>query len=79
MMLFFVFLRHVELQIDANASEKHIVSTFRAEVETVCFSETLVFAYESTRRQNAERHYDRRGNLESRNFHLNLQVLHVRQ
>jgi hypothetical protein len=38
--------------VDTNVSEKHTVSIFRE----VCFSETLVSTYESTRRHNPEQH-----------------------
>jgi hypothetical protein len=41
-------------------------------METVCFSETFVSAYESTRRYNLEEHHDlhRRENLKSYTWKL---------
>jgi hypothetical protein len=63
-----VFLRRVDSPVDANISEEHSVSIFRAEaLEPVCFSETMASTGEATRRQNPEEHHHphRRENLKS--------------
>jgi hypothetical protein len=58
MMLFFWVSAPYRLSVDANVSEKHTVSIFRAEdalkMETVCLSETMASIDESTRCQNPE-------------------------
>jgi hypothetical protein len=38
-------------------SEKHTVNPSTLKIETVCFSETLSYTYESTRRQNPDHHH----------------------
>jgi hypothetical protein len=42
--------------VDTNVSEKHTVSIFSSAVkmETVCFSETLAYIYNYTRRYNPD-------------------------
>jgi hypothetical protein len=49
----------VTVTVDTNVYEKHIVSFFRAALQmtTVCFSEKLTHAYESTLRHNSEEHH----------------------
>jgi hypothetical protein len=68
MMFFFCVWRRADSSVDANVSEKHTVSIFRADIlsicsglkmGTVCFSETMASTDGSKRRQNPdEEHLD---------------------